>query len=257
MRLKVQLQSIRYSSLTLNYFYPFSAAIYNLLKLSSPEFSTFLHDIGFQSNGRQYKLFTFALKFERIVIQEKNMILFSPETTLIISTPLIDDFIKNFVIGTFEQQFLMVNNTKFNIKFAEILPDISFSETSKFRSMSPLVLSTKRIHNGKEHQHYLRPEEKDEINRVLLINLTNKYNLIYKTNRTFNECELIWDELYLKKKGRVTKKITIDENGTYPIDVIGIQAPFTLKADPDLIKVGYDCGMGEKNSMGCGMVEPI
>jgi CRISPR-associated endoribonuclease Cas6 len=59
----------------------------------------------------------------------------------------------------------------------------------------------------------------------------------------------------MQKHRRVTKKITINENGRFPIDVIGIQAPFTIEGDPELIKVGYECGFGEKNSMGFGMAE--
>jgi len=30
-----------------------------------------------------------------------------------------------------------------------------------------------------------------------------------------------------------------------------------MKADPRLIEFAYDCGLGEKNSMGFGMVEII
>ena len=254
MRIRISLRGVNSKFLTVNYNYPLSAAIYNLLRLGSPEFSAFLHDIGFPLNGRKYKLFTFALRFEKISIEGKNINLLSPDATLIISTPLINDFIKNLVIGSFEQQFIRINDARFNIKFAEILPDVSFNECAGFRLLSPMVLSTRRIHNGKEHQYFIRPDEESEINRVLLLNLTNKYKLLYKKDIR-SECELKWDEEYLHKRQRVTKKITIDENGAYPIDVIGTQAPFTLKTHPDLIKIGYECGFGEKNSMGFGTTE--
>ncbi|HEY9186303.1 MAG TPA: CRISPR-associated endoribonuclease Cas6, partial [Ignavibacteria bacterium] len=32
---------------------------------------------------------------------------------------------------------------------------------------------------------------------------------------------------------------------------------FKMEADPRLIKFAYDCGLGEKNSMGFGMVENL
>jgi CRISPR-associated endoribonuclease Cas6 len=32
---------------------------------------------------------------------------------------------------------------------------------------------------------------------------------------------------------------------------------FEMKADPRLVEFAYDCGLGEKNSMGFGMVEMI
>ncbi len=256
MRIRILLRCLGSKSLTVNYNYPLSAAIYNLLRLGSPEFSSFLHDIGFPLNGRKYKLFTFALRFEKISIEGKNINLLSPDAALIVSTPLINDFIKNLVIGSFEQQYIRINESKFIIRFAEILPDISFNECTRFHLLSPLVLSTRRIHNGKEHQYFIRPDEESEINRVLLLNLTNKYKLLYKKDIS-SDCELKWDEEYLRKKQRVTKKITIDENGANPIDIIGMQAPFSLKTHPDLIKTGYECGFGEKNSMGFGTTEFI
>lgn len=49
--------------------------------------------------------------------------------------------------------------------------------------------------------------------------------------------------------------INLDENGESPIDVIGLQAPFTITGDQRLIKLGYECGFGEKNSMGFGMAD--
>lgn len=67
MRLKVHLEA-QDDSLTCNYNYSLSAAIYSYLKLSSPDFAAFLHDIGYTHLGRNYKLFTFALKFENIQI---------------------------------------------------------------------------------------------------------------------------------------------------------------------------------------------
>jgi CRISPR-associated endoribonuclease Cas6 len=32
-------------------------------------------------------------------------------------------------------------------------------------------------------------------------------------------------------------------------------APFTLKGDTELMKIGYEAGYGEKNSMGFGMAK--
>jgi CRISPR-associated endoribonuclease Cas6 len=126
----------------------------------------------------------------------------------------------------------------------------------KFKLLSPLVLSTRKERMGSLQQYFLRPDDSNDINRVITNNSRNKYNLIYNEENT-NDIALTWDENYLRKNKRVTKKITIDENGKYPIDIIGIQAPFILEGDPELIKVGYECGFGEKNSMGFGMVEVI
>jgi CRISPR-associated endoribonuclease Cas6 len=260
LRLKLSLIADNNSVLSPNYNYQLAAAIYNLLRFGSPEFSKFLHDIGFRQNGRTYKLFCFALKFEQIGIREGLINMISPKANLYISSPLIDDFVKNFIIGTFEEQKINIYSnyryTEFKITQMELMPTVFISEETKFLLHSPMVLSTVKLNsNGKTTQYYLRPDDKKEINRIITSNLLNKYKLIYGKEFTTDELELDWDQQYLSKHERVTKKITINESDKNAVDVIGIQAPFTLKGNAELIKVGYECGFGEKNSMGFGMAE--
>jgi len=246
----------------INYNYLFASAIYDLLRFSSPKFSTFLHDKGFSLNGKKYKLFTFAVRFKNFLVNGSDIILNSPQIELLISTPLINDFIKNFVIGSFKKSSMKINSNgyhfKFNIKYMETLPEINFQNLSKensndsrceinFIALSPIVLSTKKLFNGELKQYYLRPEDIDEINYFLTENLKNKYQILYNHESNDSLLELEWDKHYISKKKRITKKITINENENYPIDIIGIQAPFKIKGDPELIKVGYKCGFGMVN----------
>jgi CRISPR-associated endoribonuclease Cas6 len=260
LRLKISLQAKELKPISFNYHYQFSSAIYLLLKFGSPEFSEFLHNNGYQLNGKQYKLFTFSVKFESYKTLSNSILPESPNLSLIIASPKIDDFVKNFVIGSFERQFFYISlgrdEHKFLIKNMELLPEPTYSSEMSFILNSPMVLSTVKEYKGKLSPYYLRPEENEEINRILSQNLQNKYKLLYnKMNK--ETVSLEWDSEYLKRHPRVTKKITINENGTYPIDVVGIQAPFKIHGDKDLIKVGYQCGFGEKNSMGFGMPEVI
>lgn len=258
MRLKIELHSNQTKHLPFNYHYQFSSAIYLLLKFGSPEFSDYLHNIGYKLNGKPYKLFTFSLKFEKYTTNQNEILLESPRLYLTISSPKIEEFIKNFVIGSFERTFFYIsfggNEHKFLIKNMELLPEPEFSDEMSFILNSPMVLSTVKEYKGKLSPYYLRPNEKDEINRILTSNLRNKYELInQKTSK--GTVEIQWDENYLRRHPRITKKITINEHGRFPVDVIGIQSPFTIKGDSELIKTGYHCGFGEKNSMGFGMAE--
>lgn len=110
MRLKILLQCVsKPAVIPINYNYQFSAAIYLLLKFGSPDFSKFLHDQGYKIENRNFKLFTFALKLWKYEILTNSNFsgshfkLISPYVDLIISSPMVDTFIKNFVIGTFEK----------------------------------------------------------------------------------------------------------------------------------------------------------
>jgi len=117
MRLKLQLAAKDTESISLNYNHSLSAAIYDLLKLGSNEFASFLHEIGYKSNSKTYKPFTFALKFEHTILTGNRLQLKSPVAYLYISSPLIEDFIKNFVIGTFEQQTIEIYSKFTRTKF--------------------------------------------------------------------------------------------------------------------------------------------
>lgn len=259
MRLKLKLKLKDSRIIPVNYNYQLSSAIYNLLQFGSSEFSEFLHNEGFKIEGRNYKLFTFALRIKKPRLYGNLLEIVDSEATLYITTPIAEKFIKSFVIGTFSQKRIEINgdniHTVFNIDQMEIVPEPEFSEEMKFISMSPIILSTKKIYDGKLKQYYLRPEDSESINNVLTNNLINKYKLIYNKEQNEDRVELEWDENYLSKNKRITKKITLNVVKESPQEVIGMQAPFFIRGNPELIKIGYMSGFGEKNSMGFGMAE--
>ncbi len=263
MRIKLSLFIKHPSILFLNYNYPLSAAIYNLLKLGSPEFASFLHDIGYKEAGKTYKLFSFALVFKKMRIRNSSIRLIDPSAYLYISTPLIEEFIKNFVIGTFHMQNIELHSggikTNFEIRQVEVMHPPDLTEHTSFKLLSPLVLSTVSENQQKFQRYFRYDDDINEINRVLNQNLANKYNLINDKEYSSEGVALEWDADYINKRlsggKRISKKISITKPGIKPVEIIGIEAPFTLKGDPELMQVGYDCGYGEKGSTGFGLAE--
>ncbi len=263
MRLLLKLRAKTSDKISFNYNYSLSAAIYKLLNFGSPEFSTFLHDIGYESNNRYYKFFTFALQLEKTTFNKKNLVLDSPNANLYISSPLIDDFIKNFVIGTFEKQLIQIFaegiKTEFKIITTEILPEPFYSKEMKFKMITPMVLSTQKDFNGKLNTYYLRVDDDiKSINEIFEQNLINKFEAIYNKKYEGKGIKLSWDYDYMvnaaKSNKRLTKKISIVKDYEAPIEVVGMFCPFKLKGDTELIKVGYESGFGSQNSMGFGLV---
>ncbi|MBL1215633.1 MAG: CRISPR-associated endoribonuclease Cas6 [Ignavibacteriae bacterium] len=267
MRLRIKLRAVNsISELSINHHYQLSAAIYNLLQFGSKEFSAFLHEIGFKQNGRTYKLFNFALRFEKVWIERNKFILRSPVVYLYITSPLVESFIKNFLIGTFEEQKLEIYSdyikTEFIIDQAELIPIPDFNYDTKFIMLSPMVLSTLADYKGKRSQYFYRYNDNiKEINRVLNGNLANKFKAVHNKKYSGEGITIAWDENYVKKKissGKsLAKKFSITKDEFNPIDIIGIEAPFSLKGDTALMEIGYQCGFGEKNSMGFGMAEAV
>lgn len=109
--------------------------------------------------------------------------------------------------------------------------------------------------NGKLSPYYFRIND-DGLIENLKQNLLRKYSLLYDKDLVLNEFEFEFDEDYIKKRnGVVSKLITIAEGSKYESKIKGIMCDFKIKTNPELIKVGYECGFGGKNSMGFGFVE--
>ena len=105
MRLVLRLCPMRNETLIpLNYQYPLSAAIYKILRQASPDYAAFLHDQGYQApSGRLMQLFTFSKLLNPFARLREGMLLsHKGYWTLQIGSPMLDDFVQNFVMGLFE-----------------------------------------------------------------------------------------------------------------------------------------------------------
>jgi len=248
-----------------NYQYALHSAIYSLMNESSSEYSEFLHDNGYIKDGinKKFKFFSFSkLKFfpkkrDREGFCDVKKIQF-------VFTSFMDESLKHLILGVFSSQKikLMLNRQEyiFAIVNVDIQPEPRFSSSEKFICLSPITATTIKIgENGKRKQHFLNymiPEERNHFIDNLKKNLINKYetinNIKYKNlNYPFN---FNFDINYITKRmGNITKLIEFKNK----IKIKAIEAPFSIEADPELIKIAYECGWGEKNSAGFGCVEQI
>ncbi len=266
MRLKLSL-STSDKLLPVNYYYYLSSAIYNLLQFGSPQFASFIHDIGFKVNGKPFKLFCFSLRFNNFLISGNRIKLLSHNASLFISSPLVDQFITNLILGSFENNSVELADSiykcRFTISSVETLPNPSFNQINYFTLLSPIVLSTKKDKSGGSlSQYFFRySDDIQEINRVFNNNLKSKYFLIHQKEYIGPDLILSWDQDYINKKiaagKRLTKKISIIKPNEKPIDIIANEVPFSLSGPVALIEAGYNCGFGEKNSMGFGLADII
>ncbi len=260
MRLLIKLVAKNSERISFNYNYALSALIYKFLKFGSPEFAEFLHNQGYKIDGKKFKFFTFALKFESSTPSNGVLKLNSPNAFLIISSPLIDDFIKNFIIGTFENRNIELVSegirTEFRIVTAEMLPEPEFKSEMNFIMNTPMILS-KKI---EEKIYYFRVgDDIDVANEIFSKNLISKYEVLYNKKYEGEGINFQWDYYYVikaaKKNLKLTKKTKIMKDLKNPVDLIGMFCPFSVKGDIELIKVGYRAGFGSQNPMGFGMVE--
>ncbi len=264
MRIKLTLTSSVNSEIPINYQYQLSSAVYRILSAGSLEYSKFLHDRGYLGpDGKVRKLFTFSRLYFRskinisghrlTVTQGSNAILF-------ISSPMIEDFIQNFVVGLFENQKIEISyrdqKTSFFIKQVEVLPEPEFKKSCKFIAMSPIVLTTQIDTPEGLKTYYYRPLDK-ELPQAVRRSLVKKYVAVYHRQPQDPEINFKINREYIKKKGgpeRVSKLITIREGFPDETRIKGFVSPFTLSGSCELMKIAWDCGLGDKCSMGFGCV---
>ncbi len=248
-----------------NYQYTLHSAIYSLINKSSYGYSKFLHDNGYIKNGinKNFKLFTFS-KFKFFPHnRDKNGFHNVKKIQFIFSSP-IDKNIKHLILGIFSNRTikLTLNNKEyvFTIESIDIQPEPIFSNSEKFICLSPIAVTTIKIdENKKRKQHFLNymiPEERNHFINNLKKNLINKYETInnnkYQSSNDFFNFN--FDINYIAKQMGNISKLKEFKN---KIKIKAIEAPFRIEADPKLIKIGYECGWGEKNSAGFGCVERI
>ncbi len=177
-----------------------------------------------------------------------------------ISSP-VDTFIQHLITGVFTegQEIKIGEESKescFLIKQVETLPEPRFNNNMRFACLSPITVS-KRL-NGLNSSnrlngyicHYIRPWE-ECFSDAIKKNLIKKHKLVTEKEIDDSEFTIKIDEGYMNKKsGKITKNINF--KGT---NIIGFMAPFEVKGNPELIKIGYETGFGGKGSMGFGMVK--
>jgi CRISPR-associated endoribonuclease Cas6 len=256
----------RSCAIPINYQYPLSAAIYKILNSASPDYAAFLHEKGYISpNRKPLKLFTFSRLWCPDMKRAGSTLVIRSQTSchFQIASPMLEDFVQNFVIGLFQQQEIDIGGPqtvgKFAITQVETLAAPEFSPEEKFISLAPIVASAKHEHRGKETTYYIRPGD-PQLGDAIRKNLVQKFQTIYKKIPDDEQLTFSLDENYIQRKGgydKISKLITIKEGEEQETQIKCFIAPFALKGSTELMRVAYECGIGEKNSLGFGMIEVV
>jgi len=251
MRIKVRLAAREAPfALPINYNYHLAALIYRTLARSSEDYSRFLHDEGYRSGAKRFKLFTFSqLLLPKRRIAGDKLIGESSFVELLISSP-VDQFVNHLASGLLSQNKVELAGVRFAIKSIEALPLPEFSEGMRFTCLSPLVASTMVERDGKLQPHYYRYDD-PRLSAAIGENLRRKLRLLSGREPPGGDFRLEFDRVYLKRH-QVEK--LIDYKGTR---IKGLLAPFTARGPVELLQIGYEAGFGEKGSMGFGMVAVV
>jgi len=240
----------------INYQYPLSAAIYKILHRASPVYAEFLHEQGYEApSGRLMKLFTFSRLWVPAVHRRGEKLHGSDAAwKLQISSPMMDAFVQNFVLGLFDVAEIVIAGqgvrTAFRVEQVETLAMPAFKSEMRFKCLSPITASTGEQRAGRTQIHYYRPHE-PELSEALRKNLLEKYRAIH--GRTPDDEALAFR---LQPQDRPKSSlIRIKEGQREQTNIRCFETYFTLSGSTELMQTAWQCGLGEHNSQGFGMIE--
>lgn len=239
MRLEIILKGKNNFKVPFNYNHILSAIIYN--KIADLNFANELH------SSKSFKFFTFSQIYipKRRIVKD-GIIAKDGVISFYISSP--NDFlIKSLVDGFLEDLEISFQNQKLTIQKIEALKTPEFSSKNEFKTLAPIIVRTKKEIDGELKIWDLAPS--DKFFKSLENNLIKKYikfNNLTKTDKKIN----IYSDMNFVKRKRISinKGNVTTHHRAYMMDLI-------LEGDLDLIEFAYDVGIGEKNSMGFGMVK--
>lgn len=240
MRLKLYLTSENgLINVPFNYNHILSAIIYDLFE--DIDFANELH------MSHSFKYFSFSqIKIYRSKMVDGGFVSLNGKMNFIISSPY-DKLITELVNGIMKKSSINFVGQNLIISKCEILKEPSFSSTMEFRTLSPIIVTTKKLVDGKLKEWDLAPS--DDFFRGIENNLIKKYlkfNNLSSTDKTV--C------VYSNMRNVKRKRISINKSEyttfhrAYMMDII-------LEGDVELIKFAYDCGLSSKNSMGFGLID--
>ena len=239
MRLKISLTSNNGNYLIpYNYNHILSAIIYR--KIADLDLAAKLHF------SKDFKFFTFSqIYFSDWKRTKKGIISKDGKLYFCISSPN-EQLIKSLVEGHLESTEVDFKGKKLLVEQIELLKSPSFKENMKLKTMSPVSASIKREIDGKLKIWDLGPGD-ERFYESVQKNLVNKYTSFYGDYDGDR-----W--VRIKPNMKTAKRRRIEIKGDFHR---GYMMEFEMEADPRLVEFAYECGLGERNSMGFGMVDTI
>ncbi len=238
--------------LPINYQYPMQAAIYRILAKSDIAFSTWLHGNGFRlDNGKKFKLFTFSnliVPQYGIDKERERLVVKSDFVTFYISF-LPEKSTQQFVQGLFLHQTIQIadymSGVQFLVREIQVMPQLEYHPDMTFKTLSPICISCQNDH---DRMDYLSPTD-PRYEKGILAGLLSRYDAIYGIAFSGEPyCHL---QLLSEPRSVLVRIKAGTPNETR---VRGYRYAFRIDLPEELMQIAYESGLGEKGSMGFGMI---
>ncbi len=228
-------------AIPVNYQYYLTSAIYNYIRMADPIIAEKIHEEGFGEDNKAFKLFTYSyLKGDVFELSGTDLRINPGCFRWFVSSP-INRILDLLVTGISMSGKLEIKKELFDIHKVKIHNNPSFKSKETFLCNSPIVVTKRRDDGTTEYVVDSTEDFSSRINN----NLMRKYDILFGEKYSGTGIKA-----YTRKKYPSTKLIKFKT-----IKIRGIFDEIVLEGDTDLMHIAYDAGLGEKNSMGFGMIE--
>jgi len=250
--------------LTLNYQYPLSAAIYKIIQKADSAFAGFLHNTGYGSGHKSFKLFTFSDINTPFTIVGDRMQMLGDTARLTICF-YMPQAAENFIKGLFMYQQLEIADRKSRAGFVvqqveNIATPVHHPANENMavvvQPLSPIVTGRK---NDQGYYDYRSPHDAD-FTGCLLHNWLEKYRTV--TGMDAGGMQEIKQQVKISVQlfsQPFKQRLVAIKQGTDEETRIRGYTKFRLRltAPGDMIQLALDAGLGLYNSQGMGCVEVV
>lgn len=237
MEIRLTFQAVDEVVLPLNYNRYIQGAIYDLLS-NQPEYSSFLHNKGYENGSLKFRLFTFGALKGKYKIANKN-ILFGEKIYLEIRS-ISDEFIRILMKALYKRGSIILNGQSLLLTEALIGRYIVLKTRVQIETVSPIVIS-KTLESG--FRRYYSPEDA-EFAVLANDNFIKKYYAFYK--------ELPAGDITLTYIDGSTRHVVTKYKQTI---INAYHGHFILEGNENSIQFLYDTGLGSKNAQGFGLFD--
>jgi len=232
-RIKILLDPMKRVTIPFNYNYYLSSAIYSRLYSKTADL---IH------NSPRFKFFVFSdLIFSKDRIIDKYGIITDKPIKWFIGSPYIE-LLRELGENLVANPIIHIGKIKLTVPSITVLKKQKLEDGDNFATISPICVSKPIVKNGKMQPRFLRPDTTEFFDYVKK-NLLRKYVYYFgkgPENANFD----------LEITGPVKERLIQIKN----TNVKAYHMHFTFKGNRKLIEFAFDSGLGEKNSMGFGMV---
>lgn len=254
MRFKLSLQLQHHlmgHEIPINYQYELSAAIYRILSKADQAYAAWLHDNGFWVENKHFKLFTFSWLLAPYGIdKDRQRLTINSDTVEWHIGFLPEKSTQQFIQGVFSDQCFQIadriSGAAFVIREVQVMPPLAYAPVMEFQTLSPLCVSQR---NERGKADYLSPDSTNYA-EGLLTGLLARYKALH--GHDYEGDASIDFQLIGKAKPVLVKMKSGTPAQTF---VKGYQCRFRLALPEELMRLAYEGGLGEKGSLGFGMIK--